>query len=123
SALYLIDGDKMPGARFFPNAKLNFAENLLAGAALASGDALVFRGEDKVSRRMSADELRRQTAQLQGLLSRAGIKSGDRVAAMLPNVPEAIIGMLATSSLGAVWSSCSPDFGVQGVLDRFGQIS
>jgi len=123
SAPYLMDGDKMPGARFFPNATLNFAENLLAGTALNTGDAIVFRGEDKVSRRMSADELRRQTAQLQGLLRRAGIKSGDRVAAMLPNVPEAIIGMLATSSLGAVWSSCSPDFGVQGVLDRFGQIS
>ena len=123
SAPYLIDGDKMPGARFFPNATLNFAENLLAGAALASGDTLVFRGEDKVSRRMNADELRRQAAQLQGLLRRAGIRSGDRVAAMLPNVPEAIIGMLAASSLGAVWSSCSPDFGVQGVLDRFGQIS
>jgi acetoacetyl-CoA synthetase len=122
-APFLVDGDKMPGARFFPKGKLNFAENLLAGAALASGDALVFRGEDKVSRRMSWDELRQQTAQLQGLLRRAGIKAGDRVAAMLPNVPEAIIGMLAASSIGAVWSSCSPDFGVQGVLDRFGQIA
>jgi acetoacetyl-CoA synthetase len=123
SGPYLIDGDKMPGARFFPEAKLNFAENLLAGAALNFGDALIFRGEDKLERRMSWDELSRQAAQLQGLLRRTGIKSGDRVAAMLPNVPEAIIGMLAASSLGAVWSSCSPDFGVQGVLDRFGQIS
>ncbi len=121
SAPFLVDGDKMPGARFFPNGKLNFAENLLAGAQL-SGDALVFRGEDKVHRRMSWDALRDETAQLQGLLRRTGIKSGDRVAAMLPNVPESIIGMLATSSLGAIWSSCSPDFGVQGVLDRFGQI-
>jgi len=119
---YLIDGDKMPGARFFPGGTLNFAENLLAGAALTTGDALVFRGEDKVERRMSWDELRRQAAQLQGLLRRAGIKAGDRVAAMLPNLPESIIGMLAASSLGAIWSSCSPDFGVQGVLDRFGQI-
>ena len=121
-APYLIDGDKMPGARFFPKGKLNFAENLLAGASLTSGDAFVFRGEDKVSRRMSWSELGQQTAQFQGHLRRAGIKAGDRVAAMLPNVPEAIIGMLAASSLGAIWSSCSPDFGVQGVLDRFGQI-
>jgi acetoacetyl-CoA synthetase len=122
-APYLVDGEKMPGARFFPKGTLNFAENLLAGAARAkSADALVFRGEDKVSRSLSWDELRRQTAQLQGLLRRAGIKSGDRVAAMLPNVPEGVIGMLGASSLGAIWSSCSPDFGVQGVLDRFGQI-
>jgi acetoacetyl-CoA synthetase len=121
-APYLVDGDKMPGARFFPKGKLNFAENLLAGADRATGDALVFRGEDKVSRRMSWAELTQQTAKLQGLLRRAGINAGDRVAAMLPNVPEAIIGMLGASSLGAIWSSCSPDFGVQGVLDRFGQI-
>jgi acetoacetyl-CoA synthetase len=123
AAPFLIDGDKVPGARFFPSGTLNFAENLLAGAMPASRDALVFRGEDKLSRRVSWGELRRQTAQLQGLLRHAGIKAGDRVAAMLPNVPEAIVGMLAASSLGAVWSSCSPDFGVQGVLDRFGQIA
>jgi acetoacetyl-CoA synthetase len=122
AAPYLVDGDKMPGARFFPKGTLNFAENLLAGAERATGEALVFHGEDKVSRRMGWDELSRQTAQLQGLLRGAGIKAGDRVAAMLPNVPEAIIGMLGASSLGAIWSSCSPDFGVQGVLDRFGQI-
>jgi acetoacetyl-CoA synthetase len=123
AAPFLIDGDKMPGARFFPSGTLNFAENLLAGAARASGDALVFRGEDKARRRVSWEELHRQAAQLQGLLRRAGIKAGDRVAAMQPNVPEAIVGVLAASSLGAVWSSCSPDFGVQGVLDRFGQIA
>ena len=121
---YLVDRDRMPGAKFFPNGQLNFAENQLAGrgAVAGSDDALVFRGEDKVRRRVSWDELRHQTAQLQTLLRRAGVTSGDRVAAMLPNVPEGVIGMLATSSLGAVWSSCSPDFGVQGVLDRFGQI-
>jgi acetoacetyl-CoA synthetase len=119
-APYLVDREKMPGARFFPGAKLNFAENLLAGSG--SGDALVFRGEDKVKRRLSWDDLHREVAQLQTVLRRSGVKAGDRVAAMLPNVPEGVIGMLATSSLGAVWSSCSPDFGVQGVLDRFGQI-
>ncbi len=120
TAPYLVDREKMPGARFFPDAKLNFAENLLAGTG--SGDALVFCGEDKVKRRLSWDALHREVAQLQTLLRRSGVKAGDRVAAMLPNVPEGVIGMLATSSLGAVWSSCSPDFGVQGVLDRFGQI-
>ena len=121
-APYLVDGDKMPGAQFFPGGKLNFAENLLAGTQRISGDALVFRGEDKVSRRVSPAELQRQAAQAQGYLRRAGIKAGDRVAAMLPNLPESIIGMLGASSLGAIWSSCSPDFGIQGVLDRFGQI-
>ena len=124
AAPYLVDPERMPGAKFFPNGRLNFAENLLAGADAVAGsdDALVFRGEDKVQRRLSWDELRHQSAQLQTLLRRAGVVAGDRVAAMLPNVPEGVIGMLATSSLGAVWSSCSPDFGVQGVLDRFGQI-
>ena len=122
TAPYLVDREKMPGARFFPSGKLNFAENLLAGAAKISGDALVFRGEDKVSRHLSPSALRTQVAQLQGFMRRAGITSGDRVAAMLPNLPEGIIGMLGASSLGAIWSSCSPDFGVQGVLDRFGQI-
>ncbi len=116
----LIDGDKMPGAQFFPDAKLNFAENLLRGHE--SGDAFVFRGEDKVSYRLSCDELRALVSRLQQALRAASVGKGDRVAAMLPNLPETIALMLAVTSLGAIFSSCSPDFGERGVLDRFGQI-
>lgn len=116
----LVDADRMPGATFFPEARLNFAENLLRKSG--PSDALVFKGEDKVDRRLSWDELASLVSRLQQLLGEVGVKKGDRVAAMLPNVPEAIAAMLATASIGAVWSSCSPDFGVEGVLDRFGQI-
>ena len=116
----LIDGGKMPGAQFFPDAKLNFAENLLRGEG--QGDALVFRGEDKVSYRLTWDELRALVSRLQQALRGAGVGRGDRVAAMLPNLPEAIALMLAVTSIGAIFSSCSPDFGERGVLDRFGQI-
>lgn len=118
--IVLEDGDRMPGARFFPQARLNFAENLLRKTG--SGDALVFRGEDKVERRMSWDELRMLVSRLQQLFRKHGVKPGDRVAAMMPNMPETVAAMLAATSLGAIWSSCSPDFGEQGVLDRFGQI-
>ncbi len=116
----LIDGGRMPGARFFPDAKLNFAENLLRRHGEAT--ALVFRGEDKAERQMSFAELEALVSRLQQALTAAGVGSGDRVAAMLPNVPEAIALMLATTSIGAIFSSCSPDFGERGVLDRFGQI-
>ena len=116
----LVDGDRMPGASFFPDATLNFAENLLKRSG--PSDALVFRGEDKVERRLSWDELRALVSRLQQAMHALGVRKGDRVAAMLPNMPEAIAGMLAAASLGAIWSSCSPDFGVEGVLDRFGQI-
>ncbi|MDF2370579.1 MAG: acetoacetate--CoA ligase [Rhizobiaceae bacterium] len=116
----LENGDAMPGARFFPEARLNFAENLLAGKG--DGDALVFRGEDKVQYRLSWDELRALVSRLQQAMRSLGIGSGDRVAAMMPNLPETIAAMLAATSLGAIWSSCSPDFGDKGVLDRFGQI-
>jgi acetoacetyl-CoA synthetase len=116
----LADGDKMPGASFFPDASINFAENLLSRRG--TDDALVFQGEDKVSRRLSWDELHALVSRLQQLFRSAGVKQGDRVAAMMPNMPETIAAMLATASLGAIWSSCSPDFGEQGVLDRFGQI-
>jgi acetoacetyl-CoA synthetase len=117
---WLTDAGKMPGAKFFPNARLNFAENLLARPN--EGAAVVFWGEDKVKCRLSWDELSAQVSRLQHYMRAEGIGVGDRVAAMLPNCPEALIGMLATASLGAIWSSCSPDFGVQGALDRFGQI-
>ncbi len=116
----LVDGDRMPGAAFFPDARLNFAENLLRKSG--SGEAMVFHGEDKVERRLSWDELRALVSKLQQLFVSLGVKRGDRVAAMMPNMPETIAAMLATASLGAVFSSCSPDFGEQGVLDRFGQI-
>ena len=116
----LVDGDRMPGASFFPDAKLNFAENLLRKRG--PSDAIVFKGEDKVLRRLSWDDLHALVSRLQQLFVSLGVKKGDRVAAMMPNMPEAVAGMLAAASLGAVWSSCSPDFGEQGVLDRFGQI-
>ncbi|MBM3521378.1 MAG: acetoacetate--CoA ligase [Alphaproteobacteria bacterium] len=116
----LVDGNRMPGAQFFPDARLNFARNLLRRND--DTPALIFRGEDKVRRTMSWREFGAAVGRLHHALKEAGVGMGDRVAAQLPNMPEAIIGMLATASLGATWSSCSPDFGVQGVLDRFGQI-
>ena len=117
----LADGHRMPGARFFPDARLNYAENLLRRND--ETDALVFRGEDKVQRRMSWAQLNQDVARLHRALAAAGVKSGDRVAAIVPNMPEAIVCFLAASSLGAIWSSCSPDFGERGILDRFGQIA
>ncbi len=117
----LIDADKMPGARFFPDARLNYAENLLRKHD--ASDALVFRGEDKVERRMSWAELNASVARLNRALASAGVKAGDRICAVVPNMPEAIVCFLAAASLGAIWSSCSPDFGERGILDRFGQIA
>lgn len=117
----LRDAAKMPGAQFFPDARLNFAENLLRRHD--GTEALVFRGEDKMQRRLSHAELYDRVSRLAQALKSDGVGLGDRVAGFIPNMPEAIIGMLATASLGAMWSSCSPDFGVKGVLDRFGQIA
>ncbi len=114
------DRERMPGARWFPQARLNFAENLLRGRG--AGAAIVFRGEDQVARTLSYDQLNALVSRLSQALREVGVGAGDRVGGFLPNVPEAVAAMLATASLGAVWSSCSPDFGVQGVLDRFGQI-
>jgi acetoacetyl-CoA synthetase len=119
---FLIDADRMPGARFFPDARLNYAENALAKRR-GSAVAIVFWGEEKVRRRVTWGELRAQVAKAQAMLRKAGVKAGDRVAAVLPNLPESIVSMLAAASVGAVWSACSPDFGVQGVLDRFAQIA
>ncbi len=116
----LIDDERMLDARFFPDAALNFAENLLSRRG--SGDALVFVGEDKVQSRMSWDQLAALVSRLQQAFQAMGIEKGDRIAAMMPNVPETVAAMLAAASFGAIWSSCSPDFGEQGVLDRFGQI-
>jgi acetoacetyl-CoA synthetase len=116
----IADPDKMPGARFFPEARLCFAENLLRRRN--DSDALVFWGEDRVKRRLSAAELYDAVSRTAQALKAAGVGVGDRVAGFLPNMPESIIAALAANAIGAVWSSCSPDFGVQGVLDRFGQI-
>ncbi len=111
--------DQMPGARFFPEARLNFAENLLRRRDHTP--ALVFNGEGR-RRTVTYAELVADVARFASALRQAGIRAGDRVAAYMPNLPETIVAALGTASVGAVWSSCSPDFGVQGVLDRFGQI-
>jgi len=116
----LRHGERMPGAVWFPGIELNFAENLLRRRD--AGPAIIFRGENGSRRELSWAELCDQVAALAASLKADGVHRGDRVAGYLPNAPEAVIGMLATASLGAVWSSCSPDFGISGVLDRFGQI-
>ena len=120
-ARVLVDGGRMPGARWYPEARLNFAENLLRRRDAST--ALVFWGENRVKRRLSHRELYDQVSRVaQGLLA-LGVKPGDRIAAYLPNMPEAIAAMLAAASIGATISTCSPDFGVRGVLDRFGQVA
>jgi acetoacetyl-CoA synthetase len=114
------DATKMPGARWFEGARLNFAENLLRYRD--DRTALVFRGEDRVRRTLTYAQLYDEVARVARALKDAGVTAGDRVAGFVPNMPESIIAMLAAASLGAAWSSCSPDFGIKGVLDRFGQI-
>jgi acetoacetyl-CoA synthetase len=108
------------GPRWFTGARLNFAENLLRHDG--DDDALVFWNEAGRRRRLSRHELRREVAAAAAAFAALGVGPGDRVAGFLPNLPEAVIAMLAAASLGATWSSCSPDFGTNGVLDRFGQI-
>jgi len=117
-------GDGMMGAKFFPGARLNFAENLMRlGERRDTGaTALVFRGEDKVRLHWTWGDLETHVSRLQQALGHAGVGPGDRVAGLLPNRPEAVAAMLAAVSLGAVWCSASPDFGARAVLDRFGQI-
>ena len=117
----LSDGDRMPGAKWFAGAELNFAENLLRHKD--QRPAIVAWSEDGRRRTLSYAELNAAVARLAAALRSDGIGVGDRVAAVMPHIPETIIAMLATTALGAIWSSCSPDFGVQGVLDRFGQIA
>ncbi len=116
----LVHGEQMPGAQWFPDARLNFAENLLRRRDRA--DAMVFWGEDKVEQRLSHAQIYAEVSRLAQALRAAGVQAGDRVVGYLPNLPHTIMAMLAAASIGAIWSSCSPDFGVQGVLDRFGQI-
>jgi len=111
---------EMTTATFFADAEISFPEHVLR----YTGDraAIVFRGENGVRREISFDELRRRVAEIASGLRELGVTEGDRVAAFLPNCPEAIVAMLAATSIGAIWSSCSPDFGINGVVDRFGQI-
>ena len=117
----IADATRMPGAHFFPEARLNFAANLLRYDD--DRPALVFRNELGTRRSLSYQQLRAEVARIARGLKDAGVVPGDRVAGYLPNLPETAIAMLAATSLGAIWSSCSPDFGVGGVLDRFGQIT
>ncbi len=114
----------MPGAKFFPKARINFAENLIEREfkSRTDCDAMIFWGEDKLRKRVTYRELDEQVSRWQQAMRTMRVKKGDRVAAFMPNMPEAVIAMLAATSLGAVWTSCSPDFGVQGVVDRFGQV-
>ncbi len=116
----LVDGDKMPGSKWFPGARLNFAENLLRYRDEQT--ALVFKGEQQEAVRITYAELYDRVARLAKSLRAMGVTVGDRVSGFVPNMMETVIAMLATTSIGAIWSSCSPDFGIKGVLDRFGQI-
>jgi len=115
----LVNGGSMPGAEWFPNASLNFAQNLLRRNNEEL--AIIFRGEDEIESQISWNELQQLVSQTQQLLQDAGVEAGDCVAGYIPNMPEAVVAMLATVSLGAVWTSCSPDFGVQSIVDRFSQ--
>jgi acetoacetyl-CoA synthetase len=119
-ATVLARPDNIMDAGWFEGSRLNFAKHLLR----CGGDkaAVVYFGEDGKRRELSRDDLREQVAAIAAGLRAVGVTKGDRVGGFLPNCPEAIIAMLATASLGAIWSSCSPDFGINGVVDRFGQI-
>ena len=117
----LLDGDRMPGARWFPGTRLNFAENLLRFHD--DHPALLFVNERGQRRALSYKQLVAEVARVAAGLRTAGVVPGDRVVGFLPNLPETVVAMLAATSLGAIWSSCSPDFGIAGVLDRFGQIA
>lgn len=116
----VVETKPMPLARYFPNVRLNFAENLLR--RVSDDPAVVSIRESEGRKEMSGRTLARHSQTLAAFLKARGIQAGDRIAALVPNSLEPIIGMLAASQLGAVWSSCSPDFGIQGVVDRFGQI-
>ena len=117
----IIDGDIMPSAKWFPETRLNYAENLLRNRPLDE-EVIVFQSEDKASERLDYKTLCDQVSVVAQALESAGVGKGDRVAAVMPNCPQTVIAMLATVSLGAIWSSCSPDFGVAGIVDRFAQI-
>jgi acetoacetyl-CoA synthetase len=117
----VVDRDRMPGARFFPDARLSFVENLLRRSDAAP--AILATTEDGRDRQVSFGDLGSDVARMAGALLAAGVERGDRVAGLVSNIPEAVIAALGAAAIGAIWSSCSPDFGVDGVLDRFGQIA
>jgi len=117
----LVDGDQMPGASFFPDARLNFTANVLKRRGGAP--AILATNENGDTQSITWDELRIAVEKAAAALRAAGVREGDRVAGMVANTPETIVAALGAAAIGAVWSSCSPDFGVQGVLDRFDQIS
>ena len=116
----LVDGDDMLNAQFFPEARINFAENCLMHRG--DGPAILFRSETGETFRFGWDQLAAEVSIAQQVLRKFGVSAGDRVAAVTPNIPSAVIYMLATASLGAIWSSCSPDFGAGAIIDRFAQI-
>ena len=116
----LSDGEKFPGAKWFSGARLNYAENALRNRT--DKTALISRLEDGSRRTLSYAQLYQQVAECAAALRQHGVVAGDRVAGFMPNIPETVVAMLATASIGAIWSSCSPDFGINGVMDRFGQI-
>ncbi len=117
----VLSGRRMPGARWFEGAQLNYAEHVLRHRE-HGGPAIIHAGEDGRRIEVSWEELRRRTASLASALREMGVEKGDRVAAYLPNIPEAVVALLASASIGAIWSSCSPDFGAPSVIDRFRQI-
>lgn len=117
----IIPGRSMLDTEWFPGARLNYAENLLRSRPLDE-EVIVFQAEDKANQRLDYKTLYDQVSVVAQALVKAGVGEGDRVAAVMPNCPQAVIAMLATTSLGAIWSSCSPDFGVSGIVDRFAQI-
>lgn len=119
-SITLQDADKMPGAKFFPEGRINYAENMLRRRDDAP--AIIFMNEREEERVITFKELYETVSRWQQAFKAMGVAKGDRVAGYMPNMPETIIAMLAASSMGAIWSSASPDFGVQGVVDRFGQI-
>lgn len=123
---HVVDSlQRLPGAKWFEGARLNFAENLLRACdyeELKGKAALIFHGENGARSELSFQALYDQVSQLAQALQAQGVTPGDRVAAFMPNTIETVVGMLAAASLGAIWSSCSPDFGINGVFDRFGQI-
>ena len=114
------DTSKMPGAKWFSGIQLNYAENLLRFND--SKAAIIFKGENQKTRIITYHDLNEEVKKTANALRNMGIKKGDRVAGFIPNIPETVIAMLATASIGAIWSSSSPDFGIKGVLDRFAQI-
>ncbi len=117
----ILGSRDMPGAEWFPGAEINFAENVFRNAS-PDRPALIYQSETRPLSEMSWAELKKQVASVAASLTKLGVVKGDRVVAYLPNIPETVVAFLAATSLGATWSSCSPDFGTEAVLDRFGQI-